>query len=237
MAVITLRVLDGADRGKIFEDIEVPVTIGREEGNSIRLNDERISRFHLKIQQDHDDIVLTDLESTNGSRVNNEDVQLKILRHGDLITLGRSTLIFGDRDQINRRMQSLVNPQGNGKGHGENGLRANDHCNGLKEPNADADKPPELADLALPQNWREDPNYQLALLDIDPPQLPDRLSPGQAAKLSETFDYFHMLLRRVVSDANVDHRQHRVELSLEQWQKLLDLQSRIAEYLRHIDQP
>ncbi len=227
MAVITLRVLDGADRGKTFEDVEVPVTIGREEGNSIRLNDERISRFHLKIQQDHDDIVLTDLESTNGSRVNNEDVQLKILRHGDLITLGRSTLIFGDRDQINRRLQSLGNPQDNGKG-----LR-----NGAKKQVSDSGKPPELSDLALRENWREDPNYQLSLLDIDPPQLPDRLSPGQAAKLSETFDYFHMLLRRVVSDANIDHRQRRVDMSLEQWQKLLDLQSRIAEYLRHIDQP
>ena len=58
MATITLRVLDGADRGKVFENIEVPVTIGREEGNTIQLNDERISRFHLKIQKDHDDLVL-----------------------------------------------------------------------------------------------------------------------------------------------------------------------------------
>ena len=78
MSSITLRVLDGTDRGKVFESIEAPVTIGREEGNTIQLNDERISRFHLRIQQDHDDLVLTDLESTNGSKVNNEDVQLKI---------------------------------------------------------------------------------------------------------------------------------------------------------------
>ena len=52
MSTITLRVLDGSDRGKVFESIAAPVTIGREEGNTIQLNDERISRFHLKIQQD-----------------------------------------------------------------------------------------------------------------------------------------------------------------------------------------
>ncbi|MEM7785619.1 MAG: FHA domain-containing protein [Planctomycetota bacterium] len=109
MSKITLRVLDGADRGKVFENVDVPVTIGREEGNSIQLNDERISRFHLKIQKDHEDLVLTDLESTNGSKVNNEEVQLRILRHGDLITLGRSTLIFGTRDEISERLERLKN--------------------------------------------------------------------------------------------------------------------------------
>ena len=107
MPSITLRVLDGTDRGKVFESIEAPVTIGREEGNTIQLNDERISRFHLRIQQDHDDLVLTDLESTNGSKVNNEDVQLKIIRHGDLISIGRSTLLFGTRKEINQDLQSM----------------------------------------------------------------------------------------------------------------------------------
>ena len=68
MVAVTLRVLDGADRGRVFEDFNAPITIGREEGNSIQLNDERISRFHLKIQVDHEDLVLTDLESTNGTK-------------------------------------------------------------------------------------------------------------------------------------------------------------------------
>ena len=66
---ITLRVLDGVDRGRVYQDLELPLTIGREEGNGIQLNDERISRFHVKLQQDHEQIVLTDLESTNGTKV------------------------------------------------------------------------------------------------------------------------------------------------------------------------
>ena len=85
MADVTLRVLDGADRGKVYESLPTPVTIGREEGNSVQLNDERISRFHIKIQEDLGKLVLTDLESTNGTRVNGEDAQLRILRYGDVI--------------------------------------------------------------------------------------------------------------------------------------------------------
>ncbi len=93
MAQITLRVLDGADRGQVYDSIPTPVTIGREEGNTVQLNDERISRFHIKIQEDHDKVVLTDLESTNGTRVNGEETQLRILRYGDVINVGRSVLL------------------------------------------------------------------------------------------------------------------------------------------------
>ena len=78
MVLITLRIIDGSDRGRVFADVPTPLTIGREEGNHIQLNDERISRFHLKIQEDQHKIVLTDLQSTNGTKVNGESVQLWI---------------------------------------------------------------------------------------------------------------------------------------------------------------
>ena len=89
-------VLDGADRGRVFDNLTPPITVGREEGNTIQLNDERISRYHVKIQEDHNRLVITDLESTNGTKVNNEDVQLRILRFGDMIQLGRSVLLFAE---------------------------------------------------------------------------------------------------------------------------------------------
>ncbi|MBT7918609.1 MAG: FHA domain-containing protein, partial [Planctomycetaceae bacterium] len=104
---LTLRVLDGADRGHVYQDLDLPITVGREEGNDIQLNDERISRFHSKIQLDHDRMVLTDLGSTNGTKVNGEDIQLRILRYGDLIAVGRSVLLFGSREQIAKRLQDL----------------------------------------------------------------------------------------------------------------------------------
>ena len=216
MTAITLRVLDGSDRGKVYQDMPAPVTIGREEGNTIQLNDERISRFHLKIQQDHEDLVLTDLQSTNGCKVNNEEVHLRILRHGDLITIGRSTLIFGTRVQINQRLELLGSPNSKSDEVGSK---------------SSIDK------VAIKDNWQEDPNYQLALLDLEPPRLPERLSPGQAAQLSEMIEYLHMQVRRVIADADVDSRKKLVELSTEQWQKILDVQARLAEYLRSIGQP
>src|SRR5262249_31425219 len=93
----------GVDRGRVFRALPVPLTIGREEGNLLRLNDERVSRLHARVQQDGGDLILTDLESTNGTRVNGHVIQIRRLRFGDRIGMGRSLLIFGSDQQINAR--------------------------------------------------------------------------------------------------------------------------------------
>src|SRR5580700_6788701 len=108
MAKVTFQVVEGVDKGRIFRDLPTPVTIGREEGNQLRLNDERVSRFHAKIQLDDSDYILTDLESTNGTRVNGAVVQIRRLRFGDRVGVGRSVLLFGSNEQIAARMASLT---------------------------------------------------------------------------------------------------------------------------------
>ena len=94
MALIGLQVVEGIEAGRIYQNISTPVTIGREEENGIQLNDERISRFHAKIQDDSGRTILTDLESTNGTRVNGRPVRMRVLRPGDQITVGRCMLVF-----------------------------------------------------------------------------------------------------------------------------------------------
>src|SRR3954454_15071062 len=106
-STVTFQVLEGIDKGRIFRDLSTPVTVGREEGNSLRLNDERVSRFHAKVQIDKEDYILTDLESTNGTRVNGAVVQIRRLRYGDRVALGRSLLLFGSNEQIAARMATL----------------------------------------------------------------------------------------------------------------------------------
>lgn len=221
MAGITLRVLDGADRGRVYTELSPPITIGREEGNTIQLNDERVSRFHLKIQEDNDRLVLTDLESTNGTKVNGEDIQLRILRHGDMIGVGRSVLLFGSRDEIAQRVARL---RGNGR---------HDHTIGSD----DGGSPKKSAAYEFDLNVDADSDLQAKLFSLDPPELPSRLSPGQAAQLAEVFEYLHLRIRQMLRAADVDAKAERVVLDLPQWQSLLDVQSRLAEYLRHVSDP
>src|SRR4051794_22194646 len=104
MHTVTFQVLEGVDKGRVYRDLPIPVTIGREEGNLLRLNDERVSRFHAKVQLDNGDVILTDLDSTNGTRINGSTVQIRRLRPGDRVGVGRSILIFGSNEEIAARM-------------------------------------------------------------------------------------------------------------------------------------
>jgi hypothetical protein len=218
MAQITLRVLDGADRGRVYENLPTPVTIGREEGNSLQLNDERVSRFHVKIQEDQDKVVITDLESTNGTKVNGEDIQLRILRYGDIVSLGRTVLLFGSREQIAERLAALrgANPTTGSLG-------------GVREGQAGS--------LDFDLNWSADPDVQSTLHTLVPPELPERLSPGQAAQLCELLEYLHMRIRDLLASVKIKGDEDQVTLDARQWQNLLDLQARLASYLRAVGQP
>src|SRR2546425_2300320 len=107
MKNITLQVLDGIDKGRVSRELPIPVTIGREEGNGLRLNDERVSRFHAKVQTEDGDVILTDLDSTNGTRVNGTAIQIRRLRTGDQVSIGRSMLLFGTMEEIAARKASV----------------------------------------------------------------------------------------------------------------------------------
>ncbi len=216
---ITLRVLDGADRGRVFEQMRPPITVGREEGNSVQLNDERVSRFHVKIQEDHEKLVLTDLESTNGTKVNGEDIQLRILRYGDMITVGRSVLLFGSRDEIEERLSHICDES---------------HTPDQIEHGSSASPG---SDVHLEVAPRIDPELQAKLFDREPPGLPTRLSPGQAAELYEVLEFLHLRLRSFLNSADVDRKSTQVTIGTTQWQAVVDLQARLAEYLRSIGFP
>ena len=229
MMQVTIRILDGSGRGRVFEDLVTPVTIGREEGNTIQVNDDRVSRYHLKIQEDNDKLVLTDLESTNGTKVNGEDIQLRILRHGDLITVGRSVLLVGSRDEIADRLAELRVSQGL------------DTC---KDDPESAPLDPDQQDaieqidrLAVELDWDENPtDIHATLHALRPPSVPDHLSPGQAAELSEMIDYIRLRIRRLLLHAK-PHNDSEMLVGQRQWQDILDLQGQLAEYLRRIGEP
>ena len=222
MADVTLRILDGADRGRVFERLPTPVTIGREEGNTVQLNDERISRFHIKIQEDQGKLVLTDLESTNGTRVNGEDVQLRILQFGDVVAVGRSILLYGTKDQIVGRLDELR----------ENGLGLTGELDAAK---ISKQLDPNAMDFEL--RWGASDSLHSSLHIPSAPELPAGMSPGQAAQLSEIFEFLHLQSRLLVQSAHMPEGASQFQIDLIQWQQLLDLQSQLAEYLRKIGEP
>ena len=234
--MVTFQVLEGIDKGRVFRDLPTPLTIGREEGNILRLNDERVSRFHAKVQIDSEDFILTDLESTNGTRVNGTVVQIRRLRFGDRVSVGRSTLLFGSNEQIAVRMATL-------EGAGLQPFAA-------EAASAQSDGPATVQastlagqvdgnlDFVLNQNDEMTATREALFIGNKPlPPLPQKLSPSQAARFAEILDFLHNGLTLATDNIQAKDDGTQVALSFAEWQKVTAIQMLLARYLRAVAEP
>jgi predicted component of type VI protein secretion system len=234
---VTFQILEGIDKGRIFRDLPTPLTIGREEGNILRLNDERVSRFHAKVQIDSDDFILTDLESTNGTRVNGTVVQIRRLRYGDRVAVGRSLLLFGSNDQIAVRMATL-------EAAGVQPLQA-----GAEGLEADGPATVQAATVAgqIDGNLEfvlNQPNEEItATRDAlfigkkSLPPLPQKLTPSQAARVAEILDFLHNGLTSATENIQAKDDGTQVTLQFSDWQRITAIQMLLARYLRAVAEP
>jgi pSer/pThr/pTyr-binding forkhead associated (FHA) protein len=92
-------------KDKILGDYEiqqgVSLTIGRREKNNVIIDDMAVSGHHAKIDSVGDGFVLIDLQSKNGSFVNEQLVSSHWLKHGDIINIGEHLLVFNYSDRQN----------------------------------------------------------------------------------------------------------------------------------------
>ncbi|MGI8762089.1 MAG: FhaA domain-containing protein [Jatrophihabitantaceae bacterium] len=68
--------------------------VGRGTDADVQLLDQGVSRRHLDIQFDGSYATVYDLGSTNGTSVNGHEVGSQVLRHGDVVRLGHTRLVF-----------------------------------------------------------------------------------------------------------------------------------------------
>ena len=221
MALITLSVLEGFERGRVFAGLSTPVSIGREIDNTIQLNDDRVSRFHAKVQEDGGRVILTDLDSTNGTRVNGHSVQIRVLQQGDLVTIGRCVLRFGP----------LPVP--------------------TEQDAAEKDEPPTaMLNAFAPPPSSEELDFLAPVpgaVDVverlfpqGAPDLPDGLRPLHRAQLSDMLAYFHSQLGQVLEqsvESTTPEGNREARTSWPAWQELINLQMTLTAYMRELSEP
>jgi hypothetical protein len=229
MRNVTFLVLEGVDKGRVYRNLPIPVTVGREEGNAIRLNDERVSRFHAKVQTEDGDIILTDLESTNGTRVNGSTVQIRRLRAGDQVSIGRTLLLFGTMEEIEARRQGRAAATPSIEGGGVQTIQAAElHSASAVSSSRVAAEAARRTEYA-PLEWRA--------RDEDVPPLPNKLTPSQAARLSEVFDYLHRGITTAVENIEANEDGTEVKIAFNEWQTIQAVQMLLARYIRSVSEP
>jgi DNA-binding CsgD family transcriptional regulator len=95
--VPTLHFSEGALAGRVVRLDHDVATLGRREDNAYVIPDPRVSRVHAEIRKETSAIIITDLGSSAGTKVNGQDVDgPKVIRHGDKISFGPVTATFED---------------------------------------------------------------------------------------------------------------------------------------------
>ena len=217
MGQVTFQVLDGLERGSVYRDLPTPLNIGREEDNQIRLNDERVSRFHAKVQEHEGRYIITDLESTNGTRVNGHPITMHVLQLGDQVNIGRCLMVFGTPEELAARAEEAEHKDGKGT------------IPSLEERRtADAeDECPEL-------------------FPGGPPPLPSELTGIQTAQTEDVLAYIHSTLLRALYSIEAPPRPDiqaptdpyaEVTIAAKHWHKLQRLQHELATYLKQVAEP
>ena len=86
--------------GRTFTGTAPSTIVGRERSQcGIVLRDPNVSRRHAELRYDGRDWHIIDLRSTNGTLVNDVDVDECVLRDGDLLTLGLVNLEFRETNR------------------------------------------------------------------------------------------------------------------------------------------
>ena len=102
-------VLDpGQSTEQVFELKNGPTTLGRAKENDIVILDGSLSRMHARIDVNGERIVLSDLQSSNGTYVNGDRITECVLKHGDAVKCGDAEFQFREDLHILHEISSGV---------------------------------------------------------------------------------------------------------------------------------
>jgi HD-GYP domain-containing protein (c-di-GMP phosphodiesterase class II) len=102
----TIRVKTGPNKGKNYDLADTPLTVGREDNQVIQILDQGVSRAHAEIFRLGEMCFIRDLNSTNGTFVNDVKITEESLKAGDEMLIGTTILVFEDN------AHALVSGQG-----------------------------------------------------------------------------------------------------------------------------
>ncbi|MFM9023864.1 MAG: ATP-binding protein [Planctomycetaceae bacterium] len=91
-----LFVIQGRNQGTRYDLLAQPgaVTIGRDSGNVVQIDDIEVSRRHAEVRRAGDGFTVDDLSSSNGTFLNDRRVERATLAGGDRIRIGRTVMVY-----------------------------------------------------------------------------------------------------------------------------------------------
>ncbi len=95
--VPALNFTDGPLSGRVLRLDRDVATVGRRDDNAYVVPDPRVSRVHAEIRREPSAVIVTDLGSSAGTKINGVTIEgPKVVHHGDRVSFGPVTAVFED---------------------------------------------------------------------------------------------------------------------------------------------
>jgi pSer/pThr/pTyr-binding forkhead associated (FHA) protein len=113
--IVRLRLMNSLQVGSTITVAKSPFVIGRHAECDLKINSPRVSVFHCSLIAAEGVVLVKDMDSTNGTRVNGEPVtEPRELRHADVIWVGPAlievTVEDGEIEDPHASSYSMTNP-------------------------------------------------------------------------------------------------------------------------------
>lgn len=166
---VKLEIVSGPDSGKVRNFRGVRMVIGRTAGCDWKLSDPSASRRHCELVVGDQGVLLRDLGSGNGTKVNGQKVAEKKLDHGDEIAVGKTVFRFIDEVAAFRKAREEAEAkekaeaeaaakaaEGEGEGEAEEGGEGEAEAGAEGEEGAEGaeEKPPGFDQAGIPTDAR-----------------------------------------------------------------------------------
>jgi pSer/pThr/pTyr-binding forkhead associated (FHA) protein len=108
MAVLVVKF-----EGSVLRNVPVqsgPITIGRAPDNAIAIDNVAVSTHHARVETQQGRLILSDLDSLNGTFVNGQRVKSVALKDGDVITVGKHSIFLDELDRTELPPAGAIRP-------------------------------------------------------------------------------------------------------------------------------
>jgi pSer/pThr/pTyr-binding forkhead associated (FHA) protein len=96
----TLVILNQGMTGRAFEVNVERTTVGRVEDNTFQISDASVSSRHAEIHLQGSELLIRDLNSTNGTFINGEKISEAVLKPGQILRFGQVELKIDDGQPV-----------------------------------------------------------------------------------------------------------------------------------------
>ncbi|MBJ6763176.1 FHA domain-containing protein [Myxococcaceae bacterium JPH2] len=108
---VLVESLEGPDKGRKKRFQGVRLVVGRGKDCDFVLTDQSVSRRHLEFVYGEKGVVMRDLGSVSGTKVNDQRVDECLLKHGDEIAVGKTRLRFVDEAEQIKELRAKADSE------------------------------------------------------------------------------------------------------------------------------